>query len=79
MMVFGQHPIDAIFFCMKMIEACMKLYNDKDHHTNGYTNSHSGDVDHRVIPVTDQTSESGFKIIPDHNYHFYLFRQRFWH
>jgi hypothetical protein len=55
---------------MKMIETCMKLYNDKDHHANGNTNSHSGDVDNRVIPVTDQTSESGFKIIADHNYHF---------
>ena len=51
---------------MKSIEACLKLYNDKDHHTNGNTNSQSGDVDNSVIPVTDQTSECGFEIIFKH-------------
>jgi hypothetical protein len=56
---------------VKIIEARLKLYNDKDHHTNGNTNSHSGDVDNCVTPVTDQTSESGFKIIPDHSNYFY--------
>ena len=44
----------------------MKLYNDKDHHTNGNTNSQSGDVDTSVIPVTDQTSECSFEIIFEH-------------
>jgi hypothetical protein len=29
----------------------MKLYDDKDHHTNGNTNSQAGDVDNSVIPV----------------------------
>jgi hypothetical protein len=28
------------------------LYNDKDHHTNGNTNSQPGDIDDSVIPVT---------------------------
>jgi hypothetical protein len=51
---------------VKIIEACLKLYDDKDYHTNGNTNSHSGDVDNSVIPVTGQTSECGFEIIPEH-------------
>jgi hypothetical protein len=37
---------------VKAIEACMKLYNDKDHHTNGNANSQPGNVDKRVNPVT---------------------------
>jgi hypothetical protein len=55
---------------VKIIEACVKLYNDKDYHTNGNANGHSGDVDYRVIPVTAQTSECGFKIIFKHAYFF---------
>ncbi len=51
---------------METIEACMKLYNDKDHHTNGNTNGQSGDVDNGVIPVTVQTSERGFEMISKH-------------
>ena len=51
---------------MKSIIACLKLYNDKDHHTNGNTNSQSGDVDNRVILITDQTSECGFEIVFKH-------------
>ncbi len=66
MMIFGQHTIDAIFLCVKSIEACLKLYNDKDHHTNGNTNSQSGDVDKSVVPVTVQTPECGFEIIFQH-------------
>jgi len=53
---------------VKIIEACLILYNDKDHHTNGNTNSQSGDVDDRVIPVTDQSSECGFEIIFEHDF-----------
>lgn len=52
---------------MKIIEACLKLYNDKDHHTNGNTSSQSRDVDNSVIPVTNQASECGFEIIIKHN------------
>jgi hypothetical protein len=52
---------------MKIIEACLKLNNDKDHHTNGNTNRQSGDVDNSVIPVTGQTPECGFEIIFKHN------------
>jgi hypothetical protein len=51
---------------VKSIEACLELYNDKDHHTNSDSNSHSGDVDNRIIQVTDQTSESGFEIVSKH-------------
>jgi hypothetical protein len=49
-------------------DAYLKLYNDKDHHTNGNTNSQSGDVDNSVIPVTDQTSEGGFEIVFKHRF-----------
>ena len=52
---------------MKSIIACLKLYNDKDHHTHGNTNSQSGDVDNSVILVTDQTSECGFEIVFKHS------------
>jgi hypothetical protein len=52
MMIFGQHPVNAIFLCVKSVEACLKLDNDKNHHTNGNTNSQPGDVDNGVIPVT---------------------------
>jgi hypothetical protein len=55
---------------MKMIEACLKLYNDKDHHTNGDTNGQAGDVDNSVIPVTAQTSECGFEIVFYHGFYF---------
>ena len=51
---------------MKGIKACLKLYNDKDHHTNGNTNSQSGDVNNSIIPVTDQTPPCGFEIISEH-------------
>ena len=63
---------------MKIIIACMKLYNDKDHHTNGNTNSQSGDVDNSVIPFTDQTSECGFKIILKHKIDFEILKLRDW-
>jgi hypothetical protein len=53
---------------VKIIEACLILYNDKDHHTNGNTNSQTGDVDNRVIPITGQTSECGFEIVFKHAY-----------
>jgi len=36
---------------MKIIEACLKLYNDKDHHTYSNTNNQSCNVDNSVIPV----------------------------
>jgi len=42
---------------VKIIEACLKLYYDKDHHTNCNPNSQTGDVDNGVIPVSDQISE----------------------
>jgi hypothetical protein len=51
---------------MKIIKAGMKLYNNKYHHTNGNTNSQSGDIDNSVIHVTAQTSECGFEIISEH-------------
>jgi hypothetical protein len=51
---------------VKIIEACVKLYNDKDHHTDSDTDSQAGDVDNSVIPVTSQTPECGFKIIFKH-------------
>jgi hypothetical protein len=51
---------------VKIVEACLKLYYDKDHHTNGNTNSQTGNVDNSVIPVSDQTSECGFEIIFKH-------------
>ena len=55
---------------MKIIEACLKLYNDKDHQANGNTNSQPGDVDNSVIPVTAQTSECGFEIVFKHGYEY---------
>jgi hypothetical protein len=51
---------------VETIEACLKLYDDKDHHTNGNANSQSGDGDNSVIPVTDQASECCFEIIFEH-------------
>jgi hypothetical protein len=51
---------------MKTVEAGLKLYYDKDHHTNGNTNSQACDVDNSEIPVSDQTSECGFEIIFKH-------------
>jgi hypothetical protein len=51
---------------VKIIEACLKLYYDKDHHTNGNTNSQAGDIDNSVITVSDQTSECGFEIVFKH-------------
>jgi len=51
---------------VETIIACLKLYNDKDHHANGNTNSKAGNVDDGVIPVTDQTSKCGFEIIFKH-------------
>jgi len=65
-MRFSQYAIDSIFFWMKSIIARLKLYNDKDRHTNGDANSEAGNVDNSVFPVTDQTSEGGFKIISKH-------------
>jgi hypothetical protein len=53
---------------VNIIEACMKLYYDKDHHANGNAYCHSRHVDNSVIPVTDQTSECGFEIVFKHNY-----------
>lgn len=51
---------------MKIIEAGLKLYDHKNDHTNGNTDSQAGDVDDRVTPVTRQTSESCFEIIFKH-------------
>jgi hypothetical protein len=51
---------------VKGIEACMKPDNEKDHHTNGYTNSQTGNIDKRVAPVANQSSEGGFKIAFKH-------------
>lgn len=51
---------------MKIIEACLKLYYDKDHHTHGNTDSQACDVDNSVIPGSDQTSECGKEIIFQH-------------
>jgi len=51
---------------MKIIEACVILYDDKDHHTNGNTHSQAGDVDNSVIAVPDQASGCGFEIIFEH-------------
>ena len=44
----------------------MKPDDDKDHDTNGNTNSEPGDVDNRVVPVTAQTSKGGFKVVFKH-------------
>ena len=54
---------------MKIIEACLKLYYDKDHHANSNTSGQPGNVDYGVIPVTDQTSECSFEIIFDHAFY----------
>jgi hypothetical protein len=51
---------------VKAIEARMKLYNDKDHHTNGNTSSQPGDIDNSIIPVTAQISECSFEIVSKH-------------
>jgi hypothetical protein len=51
---------------VKIIEACLKLYYDKDHHANGNTNSQSGYIYNSVNPVSDQVSECGFEIIFKH-------------
>jgi hypothetical protein len=48
---------------VKIIEARLKLYNDKNHHTDRNANSQSRDVDDCVIPVTGQTSECGLEIV----------------
>ena len=42
----------------------MKLQDDKDHHTNGNTNSQSGDIND---PVTDQISKCRFELVIKHN------------
>jgi hypothetical protein len=52
---------------MEIIEAGLKLYDDKDYHTNSNTNSQSGNVDNGVIPVPDQIPERGFSIISKHS------------
>jgi hypothetical protein len=57
---------------MKIIEACLKLHNNKYHYTHGNTNSQSGDVDNSVIPVTGQTPDCGFEIIFKHSLYFGL-------
>jgi hypothetical protein len=51
---------------MKIIKACMKLYDDKDDHTNGNTNCKAGNIYERIRPVPDQTSECCFKVILKH-------------
>jgi hypothetical protein len=58
--------VDAILLGVKIIEACMMLYNEKYHHANGNANSQPGNVEDGVIPVTDQTSPRSFKIILKH-------------
>jgi hypothetical protein len=51
---------------VKIVEACLKLYYDKDHHTNGDPNSQAGDVNNSEITVPDQTSECSFEMIFKH-------------
>jgi hypothetical protein len=53
---------------VEIIKACLKLDNDKDHHTHGNTNCQAGNIDHRVISVTGQTPECGFKMILKHTF-----------
>jgi len=59
---------------VKTIIACLKLYNDKDHHANCDTNSEAGDVDNSVISITDQAPECGFEIVFKHGkgFKFYI-------
>jgi hypothetical protein len=52
---------------MKNIKACLKLYNDKDDHTNRYANRQPGDIDPGVPPVSDQTPQRGSEIIFKHH------------
>ena len=68
MMRFRQYTIDAVVLRMKVIKACLVLYDHEDDHTNSNTNSQPGDVDNGVIPVAAQASERGFKIISEHKW-----------
>jgi hypothetical protein len=56
---------------MKIIEACLKLNNDKDHQTNANTNGQSGDVDKGIISVVNQPSDCRFEIVFKHAGFFY--------
>jgi hypothetical protein len=49
---------------VKIIEACLELYYNKDYQTNGNPDGQAGDVYNGVIPVPDQTSESSFETVP---------------
>jgi hypothetical protein len=51
---------------MKIIEACLKLYNDKDHYTNSNTNCQTGDINECISSVARNISECSFKIILKH-------------
>ena len=53
---------------MKIIKACLKFYNEKDHDTNSNANSQTGDIDNSVIPVSGQTSECSFEIVLKHTW-----------
>jgi len=53
---------------MKIIKACLKLYNEKDHDTNSNANSQTGDIDNSVIPVSGKTSECSFEIVLKHTW-----------
>jgi hypothetical protein len=56
---------------MKVIIACLKLYDDKDYHTNGNTQSQSGNIYYSVVPVSLQTSEGDLEIIFKHAFSIY--------
>ena len=63
---------------MKTIEACLILYNDKDHHTHRNTHRQAGNVDNGIVSVADQASECGFhevarrEIVSNHAYLLYI-------
>jgi hypothetical protein len=56
-----------MFIGVKIIKARLKLYNDKDHHTNCNTNGQSSDVYNGITAVTAQTSECDLKVVPEHS------------
>ena len=66
MMRFRQHTINAVVLRMKVIKACLVLYDHEDDHANSNTNGQPGDVDDSVIPVAAQAPERSFEIISEH-------------
>ena len=51
---------------MKIIEACLKPYNNKDHHTNGYADGKTGNIDKGISFVPQETAQGDLQIIFEH-------------